>query len=105
MRKILCAANHYDDGKEHTHMPRNISSGFVVCGRRHHNCIHSFALMVGFPYSEESLELMRTEEQGFLTTDDYFVTREEAMLIAREANQFVEEVSDKAKQLYSENVW
>jgi len=32
MRKILCAANHYDDGKEHTHMPRNISSGFVVCG-------------------------------------------------------------------------
>lgn len=33
---IICAANHYDDGKKHPHTPKNIEQGFVICGRRHH---------------------------------------------------------------------
>ncbi len=36
---ILSAANYYNDGKKHEHQPNNIEIGFVVCGRRHHNCI------------------------------------------------------------------
>lgn len=36
--RILCAAVHYDDGKEYVHQPINITSGYVVCGHRHHNC-------------------------------------------------------------------
>jgi hypothetical protein len=84
---ILCAANHYDDGKEMTHGPKNIESGFVICGRRHHNCISMFAKMVGFPYDENAHALMRTERQGFLTNTDRFVEREEAAQIAFEAGQ------------------
>jgi hypothetical protein len=84
---ILCAANHYDDGKEMTHGPKNIESGFVICGRRHANCISMFAKMVGFPYDENANALRKTERQGFLTNTDRFVEREEAAQIAFEAGQ------------------
>lgn len=86
---IICAANHYDDGKSHTHSPKNIDSGFVVCGRRHHNCISTFALIYGFPYSEEALKVKNTEEQGFLTNTNRFVDRQEAYKIAHEARQII----------------
>lgn len=86
---ILCAANHYNDGLSHTHKPKNIEIGFVICGRRHHNCISIFAQMVGFPYSPEGMKLHQTEIQGFLTNTDRFVTRKEAYKIAFEADQII----------------
>ena len=103
---ILCAANHYDDGKKHVFKPRNIESGFVVCGRRHHNCISTFAQIVGFPYTEDGLGIMRTEIQGFLTNLDRFVDRLEALEIARNANQLLpdEGVNEKIG-LFSENLY
>lgn len=84
---ILCAANYYNDGREHVHSPKNIILGFVTCGRRHHNCINTFAQIVGFPYSEEANKIHRTEIQGFLTNTDRFVDRKEAYKIAFEADQ------------------
>lgn len=84
---ILCAANHYSDGKIHEHQPVNIESGYVICGRRHHNCIGVFAKIVGFPYSEEAMKIHRTEEQGFLTNTNRFVGRKEAYKIAFDADQ------------------
>jgi hypothetical protein len=84
---ILCAANHYDDGEKQIHGPKNIESGFVICGRRHANCISMFAKMVGFPYDENANALRKTERQGFLTNTDRFVEREEAAQIAFEAGQ------------------
>jgi hypothetical protein len=86
---ILCAANYYNDRKSHTFSPKNISSGFVICGRRHHNCIETFAQMVGFPYSSDAKKLHNTEVQGFLTNQDRFVDRKEAYTIAFEANQII----------------
>jgi len=98
---ILCAANFYDDGKVHVHMPKNIKTGFVVCGMRHHNCIAIFALMVGFPYDENGLKLMRTEEQGFLTSNNRFVDREEGGRIAFAAKQTKKLII----RLHSEDLW
>ncbi len=86
---ILCAANYYDDGKHHVHQPKNIATGFVVCGLRHCNCINIFALMVGFPYDKNGHELRATEVQGFLTNTDKFVGRKEAYKIAFEADQII----------------
>lgn len=86
---ILCAANHYNDLKEHTHQPTNIGHGFVICGRRHHNCIYMFAQMVGFPYNDAAKLVMSTEEQGFLTNTNRFVSRREAYEIAFNANQII----------------
>lgn len=98
---ILCAANHYDDGEKQIHGPKNIESGFVICGRRHHNCISIFAKMVGFPYDEKGLKLMNTEEQGFLTNTDRFVSREEAAKIAFESGQIKKETT----RLFSEDLY
>jgi hypothetical protein len=84
---IICAANYYNDGNIHIHAPLNIAKGYVICGRRHHNCIETFAKIVGFPYSNDALKLANTEIQGFLTNINRFVDRKEAYKIAFEANQ------------------
>ena len=102
---ILCAANWYNDGKEHVHQPVNIPNGFVICGHRHGNCISIFALMVGFPYDENGLILRRTEEQGFLTNKNRFVTRKEALEIARIANQILDESEVRSVGLHSEDLY
>jgi hypothetical protein len=99
---ILCAANHYDDGKEHVHQPSNIKTGFVTCGHRHHNCIGTFAMIVGFPYSSSAQKLHNTEVQGFLTSKNKFVDREEGTRIAILAEQ-VDDVY--LKKLHSEDLY
>ncbi len=102
---ILCAANHYDDGEKQIHGPKNIESGFVICGRRHHNCISIFAQMVGFPYDERGLRLMNTEIQGFLTSTDRFVGREEALEIALRENQVKDIKQIRGQRLFSEDLY
>ena len=86
---IISAANYYNDGKEHPHQPNNIKEGFVTCGRRHCNCIGTFAMIVGFPYNENGLKLMNTEIQGFITNTNRFVDRKEAYDIAFEYDQII----------------
>jgi hypothetical protein len=98
---ILCAANYYNDGKIQVFKPRNIDTGYVVCGHRHHNCIQMFAQIVGFPYSEESHKLHNTEVQGFLTNLNRFVDREEAAKIAFNAKQ----IDSEKTQLFSEDLY
>lgn len=99
---ILCAANYYNDKIVHVHSPFNISEGFVICGLRHHNCISTFALMRGFPYDSETLLLLQTQVQGFLTNQNRFVDRIEAARIAIVAEQ-IEDVFKK--KLYSEDLY
>lgn len=84
---IICAANHYNDGVVRNHGPKNIERGFVTSGRRHHDCIQTFADIVGFPYNEVGKTIMQTEIQGFLTNTNRFVDRKEAYKIAFEADQ------------------
>lgn len=102
---IICAANHYDDGIEHVHQPKNIKTGYVVCGRRHHNCVTTFAQIVGFPYDEKALKIKNTEKQGFLTNTDRFVERHEALNIARLADQVLDEKEVRAIGLHSEDLY
>lgn len=86
---IICAANYYNDGEHHVHCPNNITEGFVTCGRRHHNCIMTFAQIVGTPYNDAAHKLQETEVQGFLTNTNRFVDRQEAYAIAFAANQII----------------
>jgi hypothetical protein len=95
---IMCSAIYYDDDVKYPHQPRNIESGIVVCGRRHHNCITTMARVF------KDGVYKRGMIQGFLTSDDKFVTREEAYDIAKEANQL--KVPDMARRgLMSEDLW
>lgn len=102
---ILCAANWYDDGKEYVHQPKNIKIGFVTCGQRHHNCISTFAMIVGFPYSKEAQQLQNTEVEGFLTNTNRFVDRKEALKIALVANQIKDIGNVRPIGLHSEDLY
>lgn len=100
---ILCSAIHFDDGnEEHVHQPKNIVSGFVVCGRRHHNCFITAFILNG----EESVTKKVASDgwkitEGFVTNTDRFVDRKEAMPIAFEAGQIPKEY----ELLISEHLW
>lgn len=102
---IVCAANYYNDGQIRDHKPRNIETGFITCGLRHHNCIDTFAQIVGFPYTEEGHALHRTEVQGFLTSHNRFVKRDEAYAIAFEAGQLAGRTIQKVNKLHSEDLY
>ncbi len=98
---ICCSANWYDDGVERVHNPINTPIGFVVCGLRHHNCINTFAEIVGFPYSTESFELENNSIEGFLTSKNRFVDRTEGGKIAFLSGQ----TDTLIKKLHSEDLY
>lgn len=92
---ILSAAIHFDDDTVHPHQPKNIITGFVITGRRHHNifttlkCLGVDRLVLG------------ANIQGFITNDDRFVDRKEGGHIAYESGQ-IDELTDC---LYSEDLY
>lgn len=94
---ILCAAIWFDDGIKREHEVTNIETGFVVCGRRHHNC---FSLLYHLSNKDTSY-LKLEKEQGFITSKNRFVDRYEAMKIAHAANQ----TNKTEGQLFSEDLY
>jgi hypothetical protein len=100
---IICAAIWFKDGKFREHQPRNVDSGFVICGRRHHNCFTTASLL--YKNMDDALlnysEVKGTAEQGFLTSKDRFVNRDEAAEIAYSQNQTFE----RKKILFSEDLY
>lgn len=73
---IICSALHINNEKEYVHQPKNIKQGYVVCGRRHHNCYVTLNMIDDNPDRKNII-------QGFLTNQDRFVNRKEAFQIAR----------------------
>ena len=78
--RILCAAIHFDDGEKYQHQPKNIESGYVICGRRHHNIL-SVLFELGVNYNKKDMI------QGFITSDDIFLNREDSAMVAFSAGQ------------------
>lgn len=81
--RILCAAIWFDDGKKHPHQPKNIETGLVYCGWMH-GCI--FPQLGGTVGERHKIGLFE-KEQGFLTSKNRFVGREEAGKIALACKQ------------------
>ena len=94
---LLCAALYVQDGQEHVHQPRNIKNGFVICGRRHHNC-YALARVMGY-VNIITLPVI----QGFLTSDDNFLDRPAALALAIKSGQVP--TGFKKRELFSEDVW
>lgn len=94
MNLILCSAILVCDQKKYVHQPKNVPTGFVVCGRRHHNCITTLQLINKDWKSY-------TYVQGFITTNDTFVNRMEAAQIALDGNQ----IKKPKDVLFSEDLW
>ena len=108
MERIICSAVWFKTGIAYVHQPVNIQTGYVVCGRRHHNC---FASKMAVMDERNTLELVERTDlackaeivQGFLTSDDRFVNRKEAFIIAKKAGQLLRE--KKNDTLFSEDIF
>lgn len=102
MRKILCAAIWFNDEKRYEHGCKNITRGFVITGRRHSDCFMTLNILTG-----GNRELLKKEkEQGFITSDNFFVNRYSAWLIAKEAGQIIERPDRfKIGVLFSEDLY
>jgi hypothetical protein len=94
---LLCSALHVNDGQEHVHQPRNIKHGFVICGRRHHNC-YALARAMGY------VDIIKLPViQGFLTSADRFLDRKAALVMALNVGQVPADF--KKRELFSEDLW
>ena len=113
---ILCAAIWVNDGFKHEAQPENIETGFVICGRRHHNCYQIIKSLTNQTPNERIGSLinsMTTEEQrkhqGFITSLDRYVDRKEGWSIAKANNQIQFGLSASEKEedsiLISENLY
>jgi hypothetical protein len=96
MEYILCAAIWYSDFETTQGLPKNLNRGLVVCGRRHHNCIFTYYKLTGKTTGKNHF-------QGFMTNEDRFVDRKEALQIATKADQLIGEA--EFSQLYSEDLY
>lgn len=95
---ILCSAIWYKQQRTAQILPKNIKQGVVVCGHRHPHAIHTFVALTG-------KRSVTTEcgdyEQGFLTSKNRFVSREEASKIAFDCGQ----ISEEKVTLFSEDIY
>lgn len=105
VERILCAAVYFPnmpdrvtppDGRGKIARPLNIDCGVVLSGYRHADVIHSYVCATGEKYPQSS-------PQGFLTSHNRFVEREEAMVIAKACGQVHD--SHQSDILFSEDLY
>lgn len=95
---VVCAAIWVQDDKKRLYQPTNIPSGTVFCGLRHPSILSQLAAY-GIAHKNRSV-------QGFLTSKNRFLTREDASELVKNNNQ--EMVVDRnaiREQLYSEDLY
>lgn len=102
---ILCSAvwykefdKEYSENVKFQSRPKNIKEGIIICGQRHLQCIRIYSFMTG----KRSVTTECGEyEQGFLTSTNRFISREEGGMIAFNAGQ----TKELKTRLYSEDLW
>jgi len=104
--KIICAAVWYKELQLkqvmplHTYLPKNLDKGIVFSGHRHGQCIYSKCALTGLRDAESG-----ENEQGFLTSKNRFVSREEALEIALKQNQVIDHSQIRGNRLFSEDLY
>ena len=106
MEYILCSAVWYkdlplvkNDIPSDLLRPKNCDSGIVFCGLRHPHCLYQMVAITGKKQHEAGREV-----QGFLTSENRFVDRKEAWIIAKRENQ-IKRQSGGYGTLYSEDLY
>lgn len=100
--RIICAAVWYKQipiKKEipfESTNPKNCPTGLVFCGHRHGQCIYTKCAVTGLRDCESG-----DNEQEFLTSNNRFVGREEALIIALRENQIIDIGEIRGDKLYS----
>lgn len=104
MRKdeyIICAAIWFDDDVDRDLPEIEGKTGYVIAGRRHHNCFHIAHILTSGGLRKD---LPLKEVQGFLTNKNRFVNRIEAADIAYKAGQ-IDQPTTHPRGLYSEDLY
>ena len=84
--------------------PKNIAEGIVFCGHRHLQCMRTMSAITGI---RSVINECGEYVQGFLTNDNLFVTRHEAFVIAKNADQIINEniLKFEEAELYREDLY
>lgn len=98
---IICAAIWFKDELKHEEQPKNINTGIVVCGRRHHNCYITAYEIGDNKRIKDCHETNAKAIQGFLTSNNKFVDRKEAGDIAFLNGQ----IDSRTNCLFSEDLY
>lgn len=104
--RIICAAAWYKEipiKKEipfESTNPKNCPTGLVFSGHRHGHCIYTKCAVTGLRDAESG-----ENEQGFLTSKNRFVSREEALIIALRENQVMDIKKIRGNRLFSEDLY
>lgn len=105
---ILCSAIWYKDIElkqvfDSNVNPVNVERGIVFCGFRHCHCMYTMCSITGLRSVQSEVG---EYVQGFLTSKNRFVNREEGMVIATASNQVKETITNiKQRDLFSEDLW
>lgn len=99
MEKILCAAIWYKEQPQLVshYNPINIGKGVVLCGYRHHNIIGQCISLLNKKQHE-----MGEYVQGFLTSKNRFLDREEAAKLWKEQGNTLQYTDN---ELFSEDLY
>lgn len=98
---ILCAAIWYKEQPQlpSVYNPINIPTGVVLCGHRHGNIVGQCVGLLNLPQAK-----MGSYIQGFLTSKNRFLNREEAAKLALECSQ-IEKLQYSSIELFSEDIY
>lgn len=106
---ILCAAIWYKEipiKKEIPQvLPKNCDRGLVVLGHRHGQCMWTMSSLTGLRTCEIGEDCSGEHEQGFLTSLNRFVGREEALEIALREKQVKDIHEIRGQRLFSEDLY
>lgn len=90
IQRVVCAACRYD--------------GIIVVGIRHLDKLMRQTMKMMYP-NDDRITHKFAREQGFVDQFGNFLTREEALMIAKKKSQFYRRCGGDEKQLYSENLY
>lgn len=102
--RIICSAIWYKDLPTQRFLPINTGTGMVVCGHRHGHCIDVVKMLSGLRTVQIAPDGVGDTTQGFLTSANRFVDREEAWIIAKREGQ-IQKQSGGYGRLYSEDLY
>jgi len=102
---IICAAIWYRELPTQHFLPVNITEGIVICGHRHGHCIDLLKTMCNLRTTKLGPDSVGTTVQGFLTNTNRFVSRKNALQIAKDANQLINPSYITGNELYSEDIY
>jgi len=101
--RIYSAAIWYQDLPTAKYNPINITSGVVVSGYRHADIIATVVNLLGKRTCQVGEDCAGSHVQGFVTNQNRFVNRVEALEIARAADQIISDTT--FNELYLEDLY